>query len=326
MNARAAIQRRTFLDALGLGVLGAVATRSAFGASAYTLEPGPAGETLKSPDGRTALAYLVRKPEGVPLAGNSVCCFHPFNTPSGERVTDIAPADHRDHRGIFFAWQSLDFRGNDKTLRGDFWGWGRFAPTEGRSIQNREIRLASADSTSAELAIRNEWTINGETVMTEQTSALTRETQNARVLDLIFRFQSDREVVVNQVAFTGLCVRCRSDGKAYFSNAQGRVELPDSNPLKPEMNWPAADWYSHTIVLNSGKTVTTALIDHPANPESTWHEPRAVSFLNPCISALREVRLAAAKPFVLRYRVVAADGEVPARFLNSLSGEWRAAK
>jgi hypothetical protein len=317
--------RRAFL-----GALGAATARSVLAAPDYVLEPNAAGQTLKAPDGRTALAYLVRKPEGIPLAGNSVCCFHPLNTPSGERVTDIAPSDHRDHRGVFFAWQSLDFHKNDKVLRGDFWGWGRFAPTDGRLIQNRDIRLVHADSSSAELAISNNWIIDGETVMTEQTSARAHEAQGARVLDLVYRFQSDWEVVVDHVAFTGLCVRCRNDGKAYFSNAEGKVDLPDSNPLKPEMNWPAANWYSHTISLNGansiGKTVTTALIDHPANPESTWHEPRGVSFLNPCISALREVALPAGKPFVLRYRVVALDGEAPAGVLKSLSAEWRAAK
>ena len=50
--------------------------------SAYTLEPDPAGKTLKDPAGRVVLSYLTSKPEGVPLAGNSVCCIHPFNTPA----------------------------------------------------------------------------------------------------------------------------------------------------------------------------------------------------------------------------------------------------
>src|SRR6266567_328012 len=107
------VDRRHFLAAaLGSPLLCQTTSQS----KAYTLEPDPAGKTLKGPDGRTVFTYLTRKPEGVPLAGNSACCFHPVNTPSGERVTDIAPPDHRDHRGAFFAWGNMDFHRGDKAL------------------------------------------------------------------------------------------------------------------------------------------------------------------------------------------------------------------
>jgi hypothetical protein len=69
----------------------------------YTFDPDPAGKTLKDPNGRVVLGYLTSKPAGVPLESNSACCVHPFNTLGGERATDIAPDDHRTHRGIFFA-------------------------------------------------------------------------------------------------------------------------------------------------------------------------------------------------------------------------------
>jgi len=262
-----------------------------YGAGVYTLEADNAGKTLKSPDGKPVLTYLTDKPEGVPLAGNNACCFHPLYTPSGERVTDIAPPDHRDHRGIFFAWQSLDFHRPQGIVRGDFWGWGRFAPTDGRLIQNRDLRLTNSSPNSAEIAVKNDWSVNGETMMTESLAAKTTESHGARILDLVWAFSSDGDVVINKVAFTGLCVRCRKDGTYWFSNKDGRVDLPDSNALKPELNWPSADWYAHTVALTTGKTITTALVDHPANPKSTWHEPRSVSFLDPCISALGDVTM-----------------------------------
>src|SRR5437868_5623114 len=94
--------RRLFLGAAAAAGLRAQS-------NSYALTPDPSGMTLKAPDGRVVFTYLTRKPENIPLEGNSACCFHPVNTPSGERVTDIAPGDHRDHRGMFFAWQSMDF-------------------------------------------------------------------------------------------------------------------------------------------------------------------------------------------------------------------------
>src|SRR5579862_8600422 len=116
--------RRTFLGAASAAALGAQT-------GAWTLEAGPFGKTLKTPEGRTVLTYLTSKPADIPLAGNSACCFHPVNTLSGERVTDIAPPDHRDHRGAFFAWANMEFHRNGEILKADFWGWGHYAPTEG---------------------------------------------------------------------------------------------------------------------------------------------------------------------------------------------------
>src|SRR5262249_18466099 len=152
------ISRRAFLGIATAGSLARFRVHSSVssGASdgqarAYTLVPDGAGRTLEDPDGRVVLTYLVAKPEGSLLAGNSACCIHPFNTPGGVTATDFAPQDHRDHRGIFFAWHDMTFAREGETLRGDFWGWGRFAPVEGRTIVNRDVRLSAAGATSGEM-------------------------------------------------------------------------------------------------------------------------------------------------------------------------------
>jgi hypothetical protein len=211
-------------------------------------------------------------------------------------------------------------------VRGDFWGWGHFAPIEDRVIVNRDVRLVSSAAGSAEVAVQNDWNISGEKVLDEAATAHAHERDGARILDLVFRLSSDGDVTIGQMAFTGFVVRCRKDGQAWLSDSKGKVALPDSNPLKPELNWPAADWYSHTIALNSGKTVAAAVIDHPANPRSTWHEPRGVAFLNPCISALKPVTIPAGQPLTLRYRTVVHDGEFPDGMLDRLAAEWRGSK
>lgn len=82
------INRRNFVSALGMAALSEPLQSKA---KTWTLEPDPAGKTLKTADGQTVFTYLTRKPDNVPLAGNNACCFHPVNTISGERVTDIAP-------------------------------------------------------------------------------------------------------------------------------------------------------------------------------------------------------------------------------------------
>ena len=308
------ITRRCFLAASGAF---AIRPSLAEGRRAYTLEPSAHGHTLKDAAGRVVLGYLTSKPEG--LTGNSACCVHPFNTPGRECATDIAPADHRNHRGLFFAWHDMQFTQGERTLRGDFWGWGQFAPAEGRVITNRSVRLVRADAVSAEIAVENDWTIDGEPVLREQTTTRAGEDQGARILDLTYRFTSDYDVTLNQMAFTGMCFRCRKDGSYTFHDPGGEVTLPNSNATRPETDWPARPWYSHTVTRADGKSVASALLDHPANPPSAWHGARGVSFLNPCITANGPVKIAAKQPLTLRYRAVAYDGKCPDGMLDKVA-------
>ena len=319
------MDRRKFLEYLR-GAAGAAALTPFIHSASktYTFEDQQAGKTLKNAKGETVLSYLIRKPDRVPLAGNSVCCFHPINTLAGERVTDIAPADHRDHRGLFFAWDDMTFHRKGGDVKADFWGWGRFAPTDARVIENRSLKLVQADTDGAEIAIRNDWIINGQKVLDEATTAIVRDFPDVRVLDTVWHFRSDSDFTINRCAFTGFCLRCRKDGDYYISDRNGRVTLPDPSPLHPDSDWPPRDWYSHTIrVTDSGKTVAAAVLDHPLNPKSLWHEPHGVAFLNPCIAATASVSVAAGEAFVLRYRVVLHDGEFAIGLLDRLTEEWR---
>jgi hypothetical protein len=322
------ISRRTFLALSGATALGAHlhaenSPRATRQAGAYTLEPIAAGKTLKDPKGRVVLSYLTSKPEGVPLAGNSVCCIHPLNTLGGERTTDIAPPDHRDHRGIFFAWHDMEFKRGEEILKGDFWGWGRFAPTEGRAIVNRDVRLARADGRSADVAVQNDWMIANQPVLREEATIHVAEEQGLRLLDLTYRFASDYDVTLNRMAFTGFCFRCRKDGPYVFADPKGEVTLPNSSATNPESDWPARDWYSHMVTLPNGNIVSSAVIDHPNNPPSLWHGARSVSFLNPCIAAPDAVKIPSGKPLLLRYRAVVHDGKFPDGVLDRLASDFR---
>jgi hypothetical protein len=310
------VDRRTFLEVAGLAALGGPAAATRAG---HTFEAEGAGKTLRDAAGRVVLGYLTRKPEGVPLAGNSACCIHPLNTPGGEPVTDLAPADHRDHRGIFFAWHNVEFTRGGESHRGDFWGWGRFAPTEGRDIVNRDLRLVQADERSAQIAVRNDWRIEGRPVMEEAVTIRTALEEGARVVDLTFRLGSEYDVTVNRMAFTGFCFRCRKEGDYTFGDSHGEVTLPNSRATDPDSNWPPRAWYCHTVALTTGRTISAAVIDHPQNPESSWHGARGVSFLNPCIAAARAVVIPARHPLVLRYRAAVIDGKFPDGLLDRMA-------
>ncbi len=313
----------------GLGVTSSLEAADA----AYTLVPDAHGMVLNSPEGRVVFRYMTKKPEKTNLAANSVCCFHPLCTPSGERVTALAPGDHHHHRGVFLAWHTLEFwqkadfsklgptappHGWDIT-RGDFWGWGQYAPTEGRVIENREVKLLGADSKHAKVEIRNAWIANARTMMDEVLTARVGRHKGVYVIDLDYRLTPRADLELNRNAFGGFCVRFRNDGDCYYADPQGKVTLPDPHYSAPDLNWPAADWYDYTIKLSGGKTVGLATYSHGDNPPTTWHNPRYVWMVNPCITAAKAFEVPAGETLRLRYRLVVHDGPTPTELLNQLT-------
>jgi hypothetical protein len=129
-------------------------------------------------------------------------------------------------------------------------------------------------------------------------------------------------LTLDHTAFGGFCVRARNDGDSYYATAEGKVQLPDPHYSVPELNWPAEKWYDYTIKLDNGKTVGVGVIDHPDNPPATWHNPRYVWMVNPCIVAAEPVQVNKGQTLRLRYRLVVHDGPTPAELLKKLSGSW----
>jgi len=310
--------------ALLIILLGALVPLGAFAAeAAYTLSRDDTGAVLKAPDGRPVLRYETKKAPDSPLSANSACYFHPLYTPGGLAVTDAAPSDHRHHRGIFLAWYAMH-----GAKDADFWGWGQFAPTKGRVIENRSVerRIAGnphADQQKAELAIQNAWMADGAVMLDESLRATVRQQGVATVLDLVYTLTPTADTRLDQSSFGGFSVRSRKDGQFAFIGPEGEVKRPVPHYLKAETDWPAADWYGCTLTLADGKAVGIAVVDHPKNPPALWHNNRGVWFLNPCITAPGPLALKKGEPLVLRYRVVAFDGPAPAELIKTLAAEWR---
>ena len=302
---------------------------------AYTLVPATNGVQLRTPDGRIVFEYLTSKPADAPLTSPSVACFHPVNTPSGERVTALAPDDHRHHRGMYLAWHDSEFR-QPATIaptptsplygwnitRADFWGWGVYAPRDGRVIQTTDVKLAGADAARARLEIHNDWMVGKRKMLDESVTAVVTERDGVYVIDATFRLAPVVEYVLNRQSFSGFNFQARKDGASYYTSSAGTVTLRDPHYTAPELNWPAAPWYGYVITLATGKVVGVAVLDHPSNPPSTWHNSRTLWMLNPNIAALGPVIIRPDSPLTLRYRVVVHDGPTPTAVIEKLSAEW----
>ncbi len=297
----------------------------------------PCGESIVAPNGKPVLRYVAKKPVASKLTANSVCCFHPVRTPSGEVVTAFAPEDHLHHRGVFLAWYAM--RAGE--LEADFWGWGKFAPTEDRVIECHNWLSMGGKRAAAHLpepfspdqkwpveghvyfVVENEWSVRGYPMIREHLYGAVRQQTPANVIDLCYKLEPTADTTIAQGAFGGFCVRCRNDGQITFTSPGGKVSLPWPHHLKPETDWPAADWYDLSIELAGGKTVGVAVLDHPKNPPSGWHNLASLAMINPCVTAQGPITLEKGKPFVLRYRLVVHDGPAPVELLKTLSAEWR---
>lgn len=267
---------------------------------------------------REVLRYQLRKPADSALTVDSACYFHPVATPGGTVVTDVAPDDHRHHRGIFLAWVEMHGAGRDA----DFWGWGKHARKEGRQIVNRAV-TGLAGGRRARFRARNEWQADGTPMVREDLQVALQGTGPAHVLDLVYTLTPVEDVRLARWAFSGFVLRARKDGSATFEGPDGPVDLPAPKHTDPETDWPAAAWYGVTLALPDGGVASTAVIDHPRNPPALWHNVAGIRMVNPCIVAPGEVRLRAGRPLVLRYRVVLQDGPLDRDRIQHLARQFR---
>jgi hypothetical protein len=258
--------------------------------------------------------YNLRPPpnSGLPLEAGDY--FHPLMTPAGVVVTDFVPSDHRHHRGLFLAW--VEMHG---ARDADFWGWGAHAPVANRRIVNRSV-TPRADG----FASRSDWIADDVVMIEEYLVAAAKAETGVNVLDLTYMLTPKADVTLSRWAFSGFCLRVRKEGDIRISSPAGLVTLPNPVHTEPKSDWPDAPWYACEQTLPGGLRIGAAVMNHPSNPPTLWHNHREVRMINPCIVAPGEVKLVAGKPLVLRYRVVTFDGALPLPRLNALAADFAA--
>jgi hypothetical protein len=266
--------------------------------------------------------YQLQLPKESKLAVESACFFHPLCTPSGIAVTDLAPADHPHHRGVFFGF--VEMRGANHDA--DFWGWGEHAPKDDRKIMNVGKEVTNLDLKVITMEFENAWKVGDVNLVDERLTARVERVDAANVLDLEYHLTPREDIRLPRWAFSGFCVRLRKDGKIAYTSPKGVVDRPALNHMKPELDWPAEPWYDATVTLEDGKQVGVTVVDHPKNPPCLWHNEKNIHMINPCIVAPGEVKLTAGKPLVLSYRLVVHDGPAPVELAEKLAKEFREAK
>lgn len=287
----------------------------------FTAEKRANAVEVRAPDGGVIARYVTGPlPAGETAPSvESFGYFHPLRTPAGEVVTDLGPADHRHHRGVFLAWVQME----GAFPAADFWGWGAKAPKEGRRIANREVHVETGTSEGVGFRAVNAWISEGVEILLEECRARVSRRAPSNLIDLEYRLTATKSAVrIAANPFGGFCYRARPRGRLEVRGPDGVVTRPDSVFDRAETNWPPARWYDATYREEDGKTTGVAVIDHPANPRSTWHIHRGIHMVNPCIVATEPLTIRRDRPLVLRYRLVVHDGDAAAADLPARAAEF----
>lgn len=228
--------------------------------------------------------------------------LHPVHTPAGHALSLFEPADHRWHRGLWFAI---------KFVNGDnFW---EERPPFGEQRVSAIPRVTHDAADDARIEMDLDWiTPDGHRVIVEQREIRARATDDAYVIDWATTLTPDRDVTLDRTPYTtwggygGLSFRgTRNWLVDRFLLSDGSVEGRPAGQ--------AGAWCEMSGPIDGGSDLRAgvAMLDHPDNPRhpTPWYAggPGSGNFINAALLFHEPMALAAGEPLALRYRVLVHD-------------------
>jgi hypothetical protein len=235
--------------------------------------------------------------------------IHPLYGPDGELLTEDFPSDHPHHRGVYWAWPEVYYKGGKRDLHAL---QGVFA---------RPAKLACAGGAPATLDARSVWMWNDdEPIVTERAILRVHKSRpdGGRWIDLEFRFTARVDGVAvarrNQTLYGGLNLRSTLHGKQKIEHHT------DPAGAKPRRNWGQI-----VGVPKGGKSqVAIAILEHASNPDypGEWIQYPYIAWLQPAFPRKgTKFALSRDRPLVLRYRLWVRRG---AATRQQLAKAWEA--
>ncbi len=274
-------------------------------------------------DGAPAFTYVGepgRLPAGVEDAYERGGYIHPVTTPSGRRVTEDYPPNHRHHHGIWSAWTSTRFEGRTP----DFWNMGDRKGT----VEFERLGRTWSGPLTAGLESRHRYmdllAPTPKTVLLENWRVIAyaqpQATRPAHVFDLEITqsLAGNAPLELPTYRYGGLGMRGRHewDGpdRTFFLTSTGRGRVSGHGTR--------ASWV-HMSGDVDGQRAGLAMLSHPDNARSP--QPMRIHPSEPFFNfAPQQAGPLAIRPgevFTLRYRIVVMDGPPDAARLDAM---WQA--
>ncbi|AMY09710.1 hypothetical protein LuPra_02934 [Luteitalea pratensis] len=271
-------------------------------------------------DGKPAFTYVgepLRLPSGIEDVYERGGYIHPVLTPSGRRVTEDYPPNHKHHHGIWAAWTSTRFAGRTP----DFWNMG---DRKGKVEFERLARAWSGPVTAGFEARHRYMDLLAPTPMTVLLEdwqviayAPVAAARPAYVFDLAITQAltgtSPLELPTYRYGGVGMRGRIEWDGKdkTFFLTSTGRGRLSGHGTR--------ATWV-HMSGDVDGQRAGIAMLSHPDNVQSP--QPMRIHptepFFNFAPQQAGPLTIRPGEVFRMRYRFVVMDGPPDATLLDAM--------
>ena len=245
---------------------------------------------------------------------------HPLYDWEGKELTQDGPADHPHHRGIFWAWHQVLWRGQPI---GDSWVSDkiRFVPGDNRVLSDNE----SVTIQSELIWMADSLEADDKKIVREQVKVRVHQSEeDYRLID----FSISLFPLKDSIAIGG------SDDSKGYGGFSTRWKLPDDlqffsgdSLLQPrETAVPGAGWISFTGTFNDNRKQTITLFCKEVYPGPT----QAWILRGPDETSMQNALFPGRKPFILReeglklrYRIVIQKTALPNETIKELFNTYQ---
>ncbi len=238
--------------------------------------------------------------------------IHPLYGFSGEQLTRDWSVDHPHHRGIYWAWPEVDWRGQ----RADLHALQRvFARPTGRCE-------AVSGPVFAELSAENLWRWEDREPIVRERATIRVYAQSplGRIVDLEFHFDALGDPVLlarrGTSHYGGLNLRFNAVSEQKITK---HTESPDTNPR--------ASWADLSGTVAGAKAASgVTVLQLASNPDfpGDWIDYPELNWVQPTFPASgTRYEIGPTKPLTLRFRLWVHEGGTPSEAQGDR--QWRAA-
>ena len=286
--------------------------------SSFAFEEGEQGVEL-SENGKAVFFYQKKPKE---ISEGYICnnYLHPLYSLAGDTLTELAPADHLHHRGVFWSWHQHYING--KSI-GDGW------IMDGISKEVVSLK-ASSQKQSASIDLKVLWSSanyeNGKAYIEERTIITVHPLKaGIREIDFMISLQGLVPGVElggsdDEKGYGGFCARIKMPDDLTFSSTGGPV-IPETLQIK------AGPWMDFSGTLEgNGEKYGVAILCHPGTPNfpAPWILRQKRSMQNIVYPGRDPVEIPTDRPVRLKYRLVLHPGNLSAMDLDKLQSAFGA--
>ena len=294
---------KTILGLLALGIFLALPVRAQTNSWRQT------EHSLARLNGTNVVWQIVADPaQGKPY-------FHPLATPDGTLLTELRPADHRWHRGLWFSWKHINGL--------NYWEEdGKTGRSEG-ATELVEAKLQPHEDGSATLKFSlsyHPW--NAPAILTEQRTVEVSAPTNGNY-DIQWRAEF---TAVTNVTLARTPLPGEAGGKAYGGYAGLSLRLAKamrggtfSNSAgdtgETTLHGKPADWVKYSTGTNLPAVTIFDAAKNLRHP-TPWYVNQGMPYFSPSPLFAKPLTLAAGEKLILQYRLHIADHDVPDQTLK----------